>query len=66
MATKPKTAKPEKRQITSIYMSAGTLRLLRNVAASRAEKHGGRPSVSDVVRELIEGHRKELEREAKQ
>ena len=65
MVARSKAAKPEKRQITSIYLSASVLRLLRNVAASRAEKHGGRPSVSDVVRELIERHRKELEREAK-
>ena len=64
MATKkPKTpAKPE--AVTSIHISKVMLTLLRMAAVKRAEREGGRPSVSDVVRGLLERHRKEIEREA--
>ena len=38
-------------------------KLLRRVAEARAEKHGGRPSVSKVIERLIDGNRKRLETE---
>ena len=41
------------------------LTLLRRVAVNRADTAGGRPSVSDVVREILEKHRDELEDEAR-
>ena len=41
------------------------LTLLRRVAVNRADTAGGRPSVSDVVREILEKHRSDLEDEAR-
>ena len=41
------------------------LTLLRRVAVNRADTAGGRPSVSDVVREILEKHRDDLEDEAR-
>ena len=41
------------------------LTLLRRVAVNRADTAGGRPSVSDVVREILEKHRSDLEEEAR-
>jgi predicted CopG family antitoxin len=38
--------------------------LLRRVSIERANRQGGRPSVSNILRELIEQHRAELEAEA--
>jgi hypothetical protein len=38
--------------------------LLRRVAVERANRDGGRPSVSNVLRDLIEANRAALEREA--
>jgi hypothetical protein len=37
--------------------------MLNRVAFERAKKHGGRPSVSALLVNLVERHRKELERE---
>ena len=65
MAGKGKPRKDESElTTTAIYISKGDLTLLRRVAVERASKHGGRLSVSDVIRELVERHRKELEAEA--
>lgn len=49
---------------TAIHIPREDLALLRRVAVERANRNGGRPSVSDVLRELIDRHRAELEREA--
>ncbi len=52
--------------VTSIHISRDMLRLLRDAANNRAYRAGrGRPSVSDVVRDLLERHRDELEAEAR-
>ncbi len=48
---------------TAVHIPREDLALLRRVAVERANRHGGRPSVSDVLRGLIERHRAELERE---
>jgi len=44
-------------------MPKQTLALLRAVAISRASTQGGRPSVSAIINELVETHRKDLEKE---
>lgn len=49
---------------TAIHVRKETLILLRRVAVERANIHGGRPSVSAVITELVEANRAELEREA--
>jgi hypothetical protein len=48
---------------TAIHIPKATLALLRRVAVERANLHGGRPSVSAVLADLVEQHRAELERE---
>jgi len=48
----------------SIHLSADLLMTLRMVANRRARTAGGRPSVSDVVREILDQHRDELVAEA--
>lgn len=52
-------------QTTAVHLTKEMWQLLRKVAFRRAEKTGGRSSVSSVVRKLIEAHRHELEDEAK-
>jgi hypothetical protein len=49
---------------TAIHIPRDDLALLQRVAVERAIRVGGRPSVSDVLRVLIEKHRAELEVEA--
>ncbi len=49
---------------TAIVIPRSTWRLLRAVAFKRAQEQGGRPSVSALVLELVDRHRKELEKEA--
>lgn len=49
---------------TAVHIPKDQLALLRRVAVERANREGGRPSVSNVLRDLIERHRAELEREA--
>lgn len=49
---------------TAIHIPKEDLTLLRRVAVARADKEGGRASVSDVLRRLIDHHRAELEKEA--
>ncbi len=48
---------------TAIHIPKRTLLLLRTAAFHRAQKHGGRISVSKLVTEIVESHREELERE---
>jgi len=50
---------------TAIHIPRQTWTLLRAVAFRRAQNDGGRESVSKLIAELVERHRKELEREAK-
>jgi hypothetical protein len=50
---------------TAIHIPRQTWTLLRAVAFRRAQNDGGRASVSKLIAELVERHRKELEREAK-
>src|SRR5262245_38984477 len=51
-------------QTTSLHLPSDLLYILRMVAVSRANRRGGRPSVSDVVREFLELHRRQFEVEA--
>lgn len=67
-----KVVKPGGKATVSSDMTTSTinlpremLTLLRRVAVNRADTAGGRPSVSDVVREILERHRSELEDEAR-
>jgi hypothetical protein len=48
---------------TAIHIPENTWKLLRAVAFHRAQDQGGRASVSKLLAELVELHRKELERE---
>ena len=50
---------------TAIHIPKPTWTLLRAVAFRRAQDQGGRASVSRLIAELVERHRKELERETK-
>ena len=45
---------------TAINLPTSTLHLLRRVAVERANRRGGRPSVSRVIVELVEAHQAEL------
>ncbi len=49
---------------TAIVIPRSNWRLLRVVAFKRAQEQGDWPSVSALVMELVERHRKELEKEA--
>jgi hypothetical protein len=49
---------------TAVHLPREDLALLRRVSVERANRQGGRPSVSNILRELIEQHRAELEAEA--
>ena len=51
---------------TAVHIPKATLSLLRRVAVARADKHGGRPSVSGVLVDLAERARAELEAETHQ
>lgn len=48
---------------TAIHVPKRTLSLLRRVSIARADRLGGRPSVSAVLSELVEAAREHLERE---
>ena len=50
---------------TAVHIPKITLSLLRRVAVARADKHGGRPSVSGVLVDLAERARAELEGETR-
>jgi hypothetical protein len=49
---------------TAVHIPKAVHSLLRRVAVERANLHGGRPSVSAVLTDLVQRHRAELEREA--
>jgi len=48
---------------TGINLPADIWELLNRVAFARSKKYGGRASVSALLVELVNRHRKELERE---
>lgn len=48
---------------TAVHLPRRTLALLRRVATERANRDGGRASVSAVIVGLVEAQREELERE---
>jgi hypothetical protein len=48
---------------TAIHIRKDTWNLLREVAFRRAQANGGRTSVSELVRTLVEARRAELESE---
>jgi hypothetical protein len=48
---------------TAVHFPKRTLQLLKLVAFHRAQTRGGRISVSKLVSDIVESHRKELERE---
>ena len=50
---------------TAVHLPKKTLQLLKLVAFHRSQVHGGRMSVSRLVADLAEAHRKELEEEIK-
>ena len=52
--------------ITSIHLPRELLKLLRMASINRADQRGGRPSVSDVIRDVLERHRDEIEEQAGQ
>jgi hypothetical protein len=54
---------PIEMQTTAIHITKDMWNLLREVAFHRAQSSGGRASVSDVLRNLVESHRAELEKE---
>jgi hypothetical protein len=61
--TRAPIRKPQMRT-TSIHLPSDLLDLLRLVAVIRASRRGGgRPSVSDIIRDLLELHRHKLESE---
>ena len=49
---------------TAIHVPKDTLALLRRVAVERANIHGGRPSVSAVLTDLVQANWPDLEAEA--
>ena len=49
--------------VTSIHLPRELLKLLRMASINRADIRGGRPSVSDVIRDVLERHRDEIEDE---
>ena len=64
--TPPKSEheQPERSHITSgINLPFDVYQLLNRVAFQRALKRGGRPSVSALLVDLVQRHRKELEKE---
>jgi hypothetical protein len=48
---------------TGINLPSDIWELLNRVAFERAKKFGGRPSVSALLVDLVQRHRRELERE---
>jgi hypothetical protein len=57
--------KPEERthRTTGINLPTETWELLRRVAFERSRKSGGRGSVSALLVELVERHKRELQKE---
>ncbi len=50
---------------TAVHLPRRSLALLRRVAVERANRYGGRPSVSALITEIIESQRGKLEAEIK-
>jgi hypothetical protein len=48
---------------TAVHLPKTTLQLLKRVAFHRSQKDGGRMSVSKLLTDIVESHRKALERE---
>ncbi len=63
--SKPSPPNPMERthRTTGINLPSDIWILLNRVAFERAKKYGGRPSVSGLLVQLVERHRKELEKE---
>jgi predicted CopG family antitoxin len=62
--SKPAPEQTERTHVTSgINLPVDVYQLLNRVAFSRSLKNGGRPSVSGLLVQLVERHRKELEKE---
>ena len=62
--SKPAPEQAERTHVTSgINLPVEIYQLLNRVAFSRSLKNGGRPSVSALLVDLVQRHRKELERE---
>ena len=63
---KPAPEQSERTHVTSgINLPVEIYQLLNRVAFSRSLKNGGRPSVSALLVDLVQRHRKELEKELK-
>ena len=61
---KPAPDQVERTHVTSgINLPVDVYQLLNRVAFSRSLKNGGRPSVSALLVDLVQRHRKELEKE---
>jgi hypothetical protein len=59
-----RTLQAERTHITTgINLPADIWELLHKVSFERAKNYGGRPSVSALLVELVQKHRKELEKE---
>ena len=65
MAKKTAVSEPRDRpyKTTGVHLPADLWELLNRVAFERARTKGGRASVSALLVDLIEHHRKELEKE---
>jgi hypothetical protein len=48
---------------TSVHLPVELLELLRMAAVKRASRQGGRPNVSEIVREALEEYRGKIEAE---
>ncbi len=59
------TAKPQERthRTTGINLPTETWELLRRVAFERSRRDGGRGSVSALLVELVDRHKRELQKE---
>ena len=63
-ASKPQADSQETTfKTTGINLPTDIWELLNRVAFERAKKYGGRPSVSALLVDLVQRHRKELEKE---
>jgi len=60
---KPAAKTEQGYKTTGINLPADIWELLNRCAFERAKKYGGRPSVSALLVDLVQRHRKELEKE---
>ena len=64
LPVKPDPEEPERTyKTTGINLPSDIWELLNRCAFERAKKFGGRPSVSALLVDLVQRHRKELEKE---